>query len=518
MSKGADSGSEGRRAEVLRLHYVDGLGIRAIARALGISRKTVRRMLGSEPTKPPTGRDKRPSLLEGHEEFLAAELRRCPELRAPAMLERLRERGYTGGISILRERMRALRPTSLSEAFLTQHFAPGQVAMVDWADFGFALPGVPRRVSAFVMALGYSRMLYIEFTLSQKFGTFVRCMERALEFFGGVPLCDVFDNMKTVVLEHRPPQPPVFNPQMLSYAAARGFALHACNPRRGNEKGIVERPIGFVRRRFWSGRRFADLADLNRQAQVWRDTYANPREHEGTGKVPALVFEHEEKKHLSSVKQGPFDGRDQDSGTVDKTFRIRFDRNRYSVPWRFVGQHVTVRADDTHVDVFLGPKRIARHLRCWSIREDIEDPEHRRGLREHKPKAAADQLPHVLGPLGDEGRAYFKVLAAGGRSVRRETLRLTLLCELFGETQVHQAVTEVMRNGHVGVEYVEYLLRHDPKLKAAPDPLRLGDETLDALHAHEPDLSIYDRILSDPALQSVPTRNPRGKDDEPSET
>lgn len=497
--------STARQAEVLRLHYVEGLGIRAIARQLAMSRKTVRRMLGVGPVKRPVpAAERRGSILDRHEDFIRKELVRCPELNAPAMLERLRERGYTGGVSILRDRIRALRPTTLSEAFLTLSFAPGQVAQVDWGDFGFALPGVPRRVSAFVMVLGYSRMLYIEFTLSQKFGTFVRCMERALEFFGGVTLCDIFDNMKTVVLEHRPPHDPVFNPQMLSYAAARGFALHACNPGSGHEKGRVERPIGFVRRRFWPGRRFSDLADLNRQALVWRDTYANPREHETTGKVPALVFEHEEKKHLDVVKQGPFDVRDQDHGTVDKTFRVRFDRNKYSVPWRFVGQHVTVRADDTHVDIFLGPRRIARHPRCWSIREPIDDPEHRRGLKEHKPKAAADQLPHALSPLADVGRDYFRILAAGGRSIRRETIRLTLLCELFGESQLRDAMAEVMRNGHVGVEYVEYLLRHDPTLKAAPKPLRLGDENLDSMHAYEPDLSVYDQVLGD-----APTRNPR---------
>jgi len=505
MSRTTDADAQAKKAEVLRLYYVDDLSIRAISRQLSMARKTVRRILGREPKRPSSPPTRRVSVLDAHTDFIVAELKRCPELRAPAMLERLRERGYVGGISVLRDCMRALRPTTLDQAYLTQSFAPGQVAMVDWGDFGFALPGVPRRVSAFVMALAFSRMLYLEYTLSQKFGTFVRCMDRALAFFGGTTLCDVFDNMKTVVLEHQPPHPPVFNPLMLSYAAARGFALHACNPYRGNEKGRVERPIGFVRRRFWPGRRFSDLADLNRQALVWRDTYANPREHEVTGKVPALVFEHEEKKHLSPVQQGPFDARDQDTATVDKTFRVRFDRNRYSVPWRFVGQHVTIRADDTHVDVFIGPKRIARHQRCWSIREDIEDGEHRRGLKEHKPKAAANQLPHALCGLGDDGRAYFKVLAAGGRSVRRETLRLTLLCELFGERQVLRAMVEVMKNGHVGVEYIEFLLRHDPQLKANPPPLRLGNETLDCMYAHEPDLSVYDRVLED-----CPTKDPRG--------
>jgi transposase len=491
---------------VLRLHYVDELSIRAISRRLQMSRKTVRKMLGvglvrSVEPKP----QNRPSLLDPHEAFIRDELKSCPELRAPTMLERLRMRGYTGGISVLRDRMRMLRPTPLGEAFLTQHFAPGQVALVDWGDFGYALPGIPRRVSGFFMVLGYSRKLYVEFTLSQKLGTFLRCMERGLSYFGGVTLCDIFDNMKTVVLEHRPPHDPVFNPEFVAYAAARGFALHACNPASGHEKGSVERGIGFTRTRFWPGRRFANLADLNRQAAVWRDTFANAREHEITGKVPDLVFEHEEKKHLKAVSERPFDTRDQSSDTVNKLFRIRFDRNVYSVPWRLVGQHVTVRADDLRVDVFLGPKRVATHARCWDIREDIEAPSHRRGLKEHKPKASAAEVPHALSGLDEPGRDYFRIIAAGGRSVRRETLRLTLLCELFGDIAVRGAIGQVMRHGHVGVEYVEYVLRHDPTLRPAPAPLRLGDETLDAMHAHEPDMSVYDRMLND-----APTRDPQG--------
>ena len=143
MSAPTEPPSQSHKAEVLRLHYVDGLGIRPIARQLKMSRKTVRAMLGEEPRPPARqGQPPRPSLLDTHMPFVTAELKRCPELRAPAMLERLREQGYTGGISILRDCMRALRPTTLGEAFLTLSFTPGQVAMVDWADFGFALPGV----------------------------------------------------------------------------------------------------------------------------------------------------------------------------------------------------------------------------------------------------------------------------------------------------------------------------------------------------------------------------------------
>lgn len=509
---------EAPRAEVLRLYYIEGLSIRAISKRLKIARKTVRRALGrpvgkrDAPPAPP-----RPSLLDPYIDTIRAELAECPELRAPAMLERLRPLGYTGGLSILRERMRELRPTPHQEAFLTLDFAPGQVVLVDWADFGFALPGVPRRVSAFVMVLGYSRMLYVEFVLSQKMGSFLRCMERGLRFFGGVTLSDVFDNMKTVVLEHDPPRDPVFNPVFVEYAARRGFAIQACTPGEAHQKGGVERGIGFIRTRFWPGRRFSSLADLNRQATVWRDTFANAREHELTGKVPQLVFEHEEKRHLKPLPDRPFDTDDRDTATVNKSFRIRFDRNRYSVPWRLVGQPVTVRADDDHVRVFLGPKQVAVHPRCWDIGQDIKHDSHERGLREQKPRSAASELPHALEATGETGRRYFQVLAAGSRSVRRETLRLTLLVELFGAAVTTEAIDEVMRTGHVGCEYVEYVLRHKKKLTPAAPPLRLGDVELDSITVAEPDLAIYDNGPPTPMTRDPGTPAPlpdRSHDDD----
>jgi transposase len=420
-----------RTAEVLRLAYVEGLGIRTIARRLSMARKTVRKLLGRAPKQlaPPTPRS---SILDPHLPTIRRMLEETPELTAPAVLERLRALGYTGGVSILRDRMREIRPRLQREAFLTLDFRPGEAVQVDWADFGYAIPGCPRRVSAFVMALCYSRYLYIEFTLSQAMGSFLRCMERGLAFFGGVTLADIFDNMKTVVLSPRPGAT-VFNPRFLEYARARGFAVQACNVRRGNEKGRVERPIGFIRDRFWLGRRFADLLDPNVQGTRWRDDFANNRVHEVTGKVPALVFEHEEKRLLRAIPPVPFDTDELLSTGVTKTYRVTFDRNRYSVPSRLVGQSVLVRANDDTVSIFLGPKQVARHARSWGIGEDVKHDSHDDGVLAQKPRAAAGQLPPGLAALGEMGTRYLKVFAAGNRSIQREVTRLVFLTELFGE-------------------------------------------------------------------------------------
>jgi transposase len=506
-----DEAASGRFAEVLKLAFVDGLSVRAIARRLHMARKTVRRILnrqsGKRATRPATAR---PTLLDPYDDAIRQLLSDTPELRAPSVLERLRPLGYRGGVSILRDRLRQLRPHAEREAFLTLDFAPGAAMQVDWADFGFALPGCPRRVSAFVMVLCHSRMLYLEFVVSQAMGSFLRCMERGLRFYGGTTKADIFDNMKTVVLSHTAAAT-VFNHRFLEYARTRHFAVVACNVGKGNEKGRVERPIGFVRERFWSACRPTDLMDLNAKAMAWRDTFANNRVHEVTGRVPALVFENTERPLLRPLGEASFDTDEVESAGVTKTFRVRFDRNLYSVPPRLVGQSVVVRANDDAVAVFLGPKQVAVHRRSWDVGQDIEHPAHREAALARKPRAAAGDLPLALTGLGDLGGRYFKVLAAGSRSIHREIVRLTLLVELFGESATTAAIDEVMRTGHVGAEYVEYVLRHKRGLVPQAQPVRLGDPVLDAISFAEPDLARYDRLAERTRDPGEPPTNKDGQ-------
>lgn len=480
-------------AEVLKLHLVDGHSARAIAKRLRLSRNTVRRMLGRRAQAETSAPNPRPSMLDIHDAQIRQWLDDAPELKAPAVLERLRSVGYEGGITIVRERLRRMRPRPQRQAFLTLNFSPGEVMQVDWGDFGFAIPGCPRRVSGLMMTLCYSRYLYLEFTLSQAFGSFLRALERGLKTFGGTTYIDVFDNMRTVVKAGSGAHA-TFNDKFLAYARSRRFAVRACNAYSGHEKGRVERPIGFVRSRFWPGRRFKSLLDLNRQAAQWRDDFANNRVHEETGKVPSLVFENEEKNLLKPLPDTPFETDDIDTTRVTKQFRVRFDRNTYSVPPRLVGQTVVVRADDQAVSVHLGAKQVAWHQRSWDVHQDIEEPSHRQRALDVKRRAAGALPPGLVG-LGDVGAEYFKILRATGRSLHRETVRLTFLCELFGEKHTVSAVNEVMQTGHVGAEYVEYVLRHKRQLKPIAPVVRLGKEELDSLSFEEPDLSVYDDLV-----------------------
>jgi hypothetical protein len=148
-------GSEDRAAEVLRLAYVDGLGVRTIARRLSMSRKTVRRLLGCDrpKAKPRPSPEPRSSVLDAFTPVIRDLLHETPEMKAPAVLERLRPLGYTGGISILRDRVRKLRPGGHREAFLTLDFAPGKGGPTSGSRSRLPAPGGRVRDGALLLAL-----------------------------------------------------------------------------------------------------------------------------------------------------------------------------------------------------------------------------------------------------------------------------------------------------------------------------------------------------------------------------
>ena len=492
----SDRVPDDRKAEVLRLRYIEGLSTRAITKQLSMARRTVRAILGEKRPRRRIAAERatRDSILAPYESEIRTRLKSDPGLRAPGLLEHLRLIGYRGGVTVLRDRMRVLRPRPHIEVFSSfTHIRPAERLEVDWASLGYALPGVPREVSIFVAVLVYSRMLYLEFVLSRAMGSFLRCLERALCFFGGLTAVDVFDNMKTVVIGRVVGQP-VFAPRFVEYARVRGFAISATLPRTPTGKPFVERGIGFVRERFVPGRRFTNLEDLRMQGDQWRDSFANRREHETTGKVPELVFEHQEKPLLRAIPERPFDTDDLWPTGVDKTHQVYFDRNHYTVPWRLAGQQLLVRADDEWVRAWLGPKQVAHHARSWSVGERVRDTTHEQGMRQERVRRHAGALPHALEALAEVGVRYFAMLAATRRSIRTEEQRLVLLCELFGSKATASAIDEVMRTGHVGAEYVEYVMRHKRRLAPFPPPLRLGNPALDQLALKEPDLTLYDDI------------------------
>ena len=153
------------------------------------------------PTYQPRARAKRPSKLDPYK-GMVVRLLAIFAFSAQQLFQRLRESGYTGGYTILKDYVCTVRPPR-QPAFLTLQFAPDQCAQVDWGSAGFLPVGnTHRRLSFFIMVLCYSRRMYAEFTLAQTQEHFLACHQHALEYFNSVPAEVMVDNCKS-----RPPVP-----------------------------------------------------------------------------------------------------------------------------------------------------------------------------------------------------------------------------------------------------------------------------------------------------------------------
>ena len=159
---------------------------------------------------------------------------------AQQVFQRLRESGYTGGYTTVKDYVHLIRPKHRA-AFLKLSFAPGEVAQVDWGEYGTIGVGDTRRkLSFFVMVLCYSRRMYLEFTVAQTMEHFLAAHEHAFAAFNAVPSRIMIDNLKTGVIEHLAGCTPVFNARYLDYARHSGFTISACNVASGREYVVVK--------------------------------------------------------------------------------------------------------------------------------------------------------------------------------------------------------------------------------------------------------------------------------------
>jgi transposase len=363
-------------AEIRRLHRVEGLSQRAIARRLGIARDTVAAALRRD--EPPTyRRAPRGSKVDPFAGRIAELIGQYPELSAVRVHEILAGEGYGGKLSILRAYLRRQRPRPA--AFQRTEYAPGEIGQVDWAELPTRVPdpfGEPRELYALLLVLGYSRLLTAAFSFGTALPDLLRCLDEALAFVGGVPRRLVFDNPKTVVLSHRG-RGVVWNPGFAAFADRYGFRPHACTPgpRGAHEKGLVERPVGYLKGNFWAGRTFVGLEDVAAQFARWRDETANVRLHATLRERPLDRFARERAALLPLPTE-------RDAGVevrfarVSRQGLVRVETSDYSVPAVLAGQTVEVHLGASTVRVLSGGRAVAEHPRSLGRYRLVQQPEH----------------------------------------------------------------------------------------------------------------------------------------------
>lgn len=283
----------------IRILHRQGLSIRAIARQLQVSRETVRKYLRAPELKPVYGpRAPRPSKLDPFKPYLKMRIAEAAPRRLPATvyLRELRERGYEGGISILKDWLAEQHPAIPAPPIVRFETPPGRQAQADWT----AIRRGRNKLSAFVGTLGFSRLSFVWFADNERFDTLIEAHERFFDALGGVPHTILYDNMKTVLIDRDAygPGQHRFNEGFRDFAKHHGFGPRMCAPYRAQTKGKVERFNRYLKESFvWplesrlKGQGLIlDAATANAHVGAWLREVANPRIHAETKERPVDRF------------------------------------------------------------------------------------------------------------------------------------------------------------------------------------------------------------------------------------
>ena len=368
----------------IKLLAREGMPKTQIAERLGVSRQTIYNHLNR--TEPfPKPRERRASKLDPFKDYVRARLERF-DLPATTLLRELRPMGYEGGLTILRDFIRPLKAEHVQRVTERFETLPGQQAQIDWGECGHVeVDSERRKLYAFVLVMGYSRMMYARFTTSTKLPALFDCLGRGLRRLG-VPAEVLVDNMKQAVESHDLSTGTVrWNRQFLDFAEHHGFLPLASPPYWPRVKGKVERGVGYLKRSFLEGRSFTDLDDLNRQLEGWLDQVANARIHGTTGEAPMERHRLELTRLRPAAAVPAYDVRPVEIRKVAPDCHFSFEGTRYSVPPEAVGHTVTVRPSGDRAGaplaVYLGDELVVEHSMAPRGTGVVTLPEHAEAVR-----------------------------------------------------------------------------------------------------------------------------------------
>jgi len=358
-----------------------GLSKKAIASKLGLDRKTVRKYLKGIEGMPRYRRSSSENILDPFREYVEKRVAQgCTN--GMVLLREIKDRGYQGGYTILKDFIRPLRKEYRWWVELRWEAPRGEYAQVDWGHFTARLPdGPPVRLYAFVFTLAYSRFMYVEWTKSRNLEVFKRCHENAFAYVGGVPKCINYDRMKTVVLEGEEEGKVHFHPGFLDFARYYGFIPRLCPKNWPRGKGKVESGVKYVRRNFYQGlQSFTEVEDLNGSCRDWLNKVANIRIHGTTGRIPLEMLPEEGLLSLQGKPTYPLHPVIQ--RTVSRDCLVSYQGCRYSVPNEWAGKGVWVRkVGEDRIAISAEGRIIAEHLLEPTLKRTILKEEHYASLR-----------------------------------------------------------------------------------------------------------------------------------------
>jgi transposase len=483
-------------AKILRYYHVEKWRIGTIARQLHVHHSTVERIL----SKSEAGKEllpKKELLLDRYLPFVLDMLNKYPTLTASRLYSMVCERGYKGSPDHFRHLVASHRPRYTTEAYLRLKTLPGEQAQVDWGHFGHIIIGKAKRpLMAFVMALSFSRKIFLRFFLNQKTENFLRGHEAAFIAYNGVPKVLLYDNLKAAVLE-RQGDAIRFNPVLLEFAGHYRFEPRPVAVARGNEKGRVERAIRYIREHFFAARKYTDLDDLNEQAALWCDGFASNRPcPEDTNMTVQEAFL-QEQQMLIELPKTFYPTYEHVDARTGKTPYIRFDLNDYSIPFKYVKRTLTVIGEPKKISILDGANIIATHQRSYDKGQQIEDQAHIDALVQRKRKARHHRGQDRITKAIPEGAVFLVHAAKRGYNLRAVTSQLLQLLDDYGAAELAIAMKEALLKNvpHPNSVRLSLERRREERLQPPPIAIKLpNDQRVREMVVRPHSLTTYDQL------------------------
>jgi transposase len=359
-----------------------GWGTKRISRELGCSRNTVREYLRQGGWRA-MDVAARAGVLEPHREWLAERLRRHRGNADVVRQDLARELGLQVSLRTVQCAVEPLRRELRAEAVATVRYEtpPGQQLQIDFGSTAVAVGGEMQRIHLFVATLGYSRRCYVAVFLHERQSAWLQGLEGAFRHFGGVPQEILLDNARALVTEHNVQTREVkFNDRFHAFCRYWGVAPRACAPYRARTKGKDERGVGYVKRNAIAGHDFDSMDALHAHIARWMREIADTRVHGTTGEPPVVRFEREAVALKPLPAKAPFLQVRELTRRVHTDACIELDTNRYSVPWKLIGESVTVVVAERQVRVLYAGQEVASHAQSPLRRTTVIDRRHLAGI------------------------------------------------------------------------------------------------------------------------------------------
>ena len=484
---------------VRRMYYIEGLSRREISRRTGYHRETIEKMLSNAVPKEYRLREPRKSKLDPFkaviDEMLEADKQAPRKQRHTSwrILQRIKEEhGYEGGYTIVKDYLQIKRATG-KEVYFPLEQRPG-TAQNDFGHAKVIIAGKPEEASIYHKVLIYSDAQYFRAYPTEAIEAVQDAHVRAYEFFKGVPETEIYDNMSTVVKRVLKGKDRECTEGFLALKSHYLFESRFCNIKKGNEKGVVEGGVKYVRRNYLTPvPEFADWEGLNRHLEECCRKRLGMKA-KGKDKTIRELLE-EERPNLREQPSARFEAcRTEDRKATSQSL-VTYRGSYYSVPVEYAYREVTLKAYVDKVRISHKDKIIAEHKRTYEKNEYKMEPLHYIKLLERKPGGLEGAKPFSKWELPECFDELQKDLEAKNR--KREYIQVLQLLNEHSITELGEAIREAFRYRAISYESVKMLVtsRKEPEMTAET----LSAEkliTLPRININRQDTAKYAKLLT----------------------